>query len=63
VDGTFDWEESLVTNTAEEYAMQHALAIRLCLLARVEDLVRHVRYNFLVCYNSSNSFLAWAHSC
>jgi hypothetical protein len=38
VNGMFDLEESLVTNTAEEYAMQHASAIRLYLLARVKDL-------------------------
>jgi hypothetical protein len=55
VDRTFYREELLVTNTAEGYTMQHASAIGLHLLARVEDLEQHVHYNFLVCYNSSNS--------
>jgi hypothetical protein len=43
VEGTFDWEETLVANVAEEYAMQHASAIGLHLLICIEDLEHHVR--------------------
>jgi hypothetical protein len=42
VEGTFDQEETSVANVAEEYAMQHALAIGLCLLIRIEDLEHRV---------------------
>jgi hypothetical protein len=37
-DGSFNQEESQVVHTAEEYVMQHTSAIRLQLLACVEDL-------------------------
>jgi hypothetical protein len=43
VKGTFDREEASVANVAEEYAMQHASALGLCLLIRIEDLECHVR--------------------
>jgi hypothetical protein len=48
VEGTFDREESSVTNMAEEYAMQHASAMGLRLLIRIEDLERRVRHDHLL---------------
>jgi hypothetical protein len=43
VEGTFDREETSVANMAEEYAMQHASTVGLCLLIHIEDLERRVR--------------------
>jgi hypothetical protein len=48
VEGTFDREEASVAHVAEEYAMQHALAVGLRLLIRVEDLECRVSGDHLV---------------
>jgi hypothetical protein len=53
VEGTFNHEEALVANVAEEYAMQHASAMGLRLLLRIEDLECHVRDDHPIFYGFS----------
>jgi hypothetical protein len=48
VEGTFDREEASVAKVAEEYTMQHASAMGLRLLIRIEDLEHRVRADRLV---------------
>jgi hypothetical protein len=56
VEETFDREETSVANVAEEYVMQHASAVRLCLLIHIEDLECRVREPFCLIVLGADAF-------
>ena len=57
-EGTFDQEEAGLRNSAEEYAIQHAMAMSNWLLGRIEDLETQVEWPDPPLEYQANSSLA-----